>query len=428
MSRGFRLMVLVGCLSCMPGFAWAQGAMLHGIGPVNSSMGGAGAALLNESLGALNYNPALIAGALGNQVSFTTEFFKDDIIIETTVGTLTGRSEPNSQLTAVPAFGWMLRDPKGKLALGFGLIGLAGFGADYAADNASLLFAVVPSGFGRIFTDYRETKIPVAFAYQVTPKLALGGSLNVYVSEFAVAPLPYKFFELDAAGNRYYPEAGRLDRRWAVGGQFGFVYQATPAVSVGGSITTPQNFATHVWNSTNANPGSVNYGQPQIVSFDLDGPMIAGFGVGFKPGTKTQIAVDGMFTKYKGVHGFGGPGGINNGIVDPFGWRDVWTFKAGIQRQATAKLALRAGYNYSQMPLRAGVVLSATGAPATFQHHYCAGIGLKMFPFLEAEASFYYVPRDHVVGPFPDLQNNVKGTLDESNTLKGALIGLNFRF
>jgi long-chain fatty acid transport protein len=428
MTRSFRVALLIGCLCFLPGSVWAQGAMLHGIGPVNSAMGGAGAALLNESLGALNYNPALIAGVQGNQVSFTSEFFKDDIIIKTTSGALVGTAEPNSQVSVVPAFGWMLRDPKGKLALGFGLIGLAGFGADYPADSASLLFAPVPSGFGRIFTDYRETKIPVAFAYQVSPKLAIGASLNVYVSEFAVAPLPYKFYDLDAAGNRYYPEAGKLDRRWAVSGQFGVVYQATPMASVGGSITLPHNYGTHEWNSTHANPGSVDYGQPWIVSFDLDGPMIVGFGVGLKPGAKTQVAIDGMFTKYKGVHGFGGPGGINNGVVDPFGWRDVWTFKAGIQQQVTEKLAVRAGYNYSQMPLRQEVVLSATGAPATFQHHFCGGIGLKMFPFLEAEASAYYVPRDHVVGPFPDLQNNIKGTLDESNTLTGALIGLNFRF
>ncbi len=428
MSRSVRLVAFLGCLALVPGSAWAQGAMLHGIGPVNSAMGGAGSGLLNESLGALTFNPALIAGVQGNQISFTSEFFRDDIIIDTTIGALKGRSTPKSQFSAVPAFGWMLRDPKGKLALGFGLIGLAGFGADYAADNASLLFAVIPNGFGRIYTDYRMTKIPVAFAYQVTPKLALGASLNVYMSEFGVAPLPYKFFDVDASGNRYYREAGRMDKRWAVGGQFGFVYQATPAMSVGGSITTPQNFATHEWNSSRANPGGVDFGQPEIVSFDLDGPMIVSFGVGLKASAKTQIAVDGMFTKYEGVHGFGGPGGITNGVVDPFGWRDVWTFKAGVQHQATEKLAVRAGYNYSQMPLREEVVLSATGAPATFQHHYCGGVGLKMFPFLEAEAAFYYVPRDHVVGPLPTLQGQVIGTLDESNTLTSFLIGLNFRF
>jgi long-chain fatty acid transport protein len=428
MNRTFRLLLLLGAVSLLPGQAFAQGAMLHGIGPVNSSMGGAGTGVLIESLGALTFNPALIAGAEGNQISFTTEFFKDHVIIQTTVDTLSGRAEPPSQLAAVPAFGWMLRDPRGKLALGFGLIGIAGFGVDYKADDASLLFAVIPTGFGRIYTDFRETKIPVAFAYQVSPKLAVGGSFNVYMSEFAVAPLPYKYYSTDAAGNRYYPEAGKLDRRWAAGAQFGFVYQATPGMSVGASYTTPHNYPPHEWNSTNPNPGSVDYGQPWTVSFDLDGPAIFSVGVGLKPNPKTVIAVDGMFTKYKGVHGFGGPGGINDGVLDPFGWRSVWTFKTGVQYQATGKLAVRGGYNYSQMPLRGEVVLSATGAPATFQHHFCGGVGMKLFPFLEAEASFYYVTRDHVTGYFPDLQNNIKGTLDESNTLTSALIGLNFKF
>jgi hypothetical protein len=51
-----------------------------------------------------------------------------------------------------------------------------------------------------------------------------------------------------------------------------------------------------------------------------------------------------------------------------------------------------------------------------------------MFPFLSAEASAYYVPRSHVVGPFPNLQNVNQGTLDESNRLFSVLIGLNFHF
>ena len=422
-------LILVACLTLLPVSAWAQGAMLHGIGPINSSMGGAGTALPIESLGALTFNPALIAGVEGNQISFSTEFFRDAILIDTTLtGGLKGRTTATPHLAAIPAFGWMMRNPKGKLALGFGLIGLAGFGADYATDNASILFAAAPGGFGRIYTDYRETKIPIAFAYQVTPKLAIGASLNVYMGSFAVAPLPYKFYDVDPAGNRFYEEAGKLDNSWAIAGQVGFHYQATPSMSIGASITSPQNFAPYKWNSTYANPGSADYGQARTVSFDLDGPMIVSAGIGFTPSAKTKIALDGMFSKYKGVHGFGGPGGINNGVVDPFGWRSVWTVKAGIQHQASDKLTLRAGYNYSQMPLRSEVVLSATGAPATFQHHFCGGVGIKMFPFLEMVASFYFVPRQHVVGPFPDLTGKVVGTLDESNKLTGGLIGMNFRF
>src|SRR4030095_15025115 len=109
---------------------------------------------------------------------------------------------------------------------------------------------------------------------------------------------------------------------------------------------------------------------------------------------------------------------IVDGIIYPFGWRDIWTFKTGVQHELTPKVTVRGGYNYSQMPLRGEVVLTATGAPATFQHHLTGGVGVKIFPFLSAEAAGYYVPRQHVVGPFPDINNNVVGTIDASNTLK----------
>jgi long-chain fatty acid transport protein len=428
MMNGIRSAVLLVCLTLLPASAMAQGASLHGFGPINSSMGGAGAALPEDSLNALGFNPALLTAAEGNQISFTTEFFKDDIQIRTCAGAVCGDTHPTTQLNIAPSFGWMVRDPRKKLALGFGLIGVAGFGTDFPQDNASILFAQPPTGFGRIYTGYQVTKIPVAFAYQVTPKLSVGASLNVYVGQFYVAPLPYNQFDTDASGNRWYPEAGRPSQRFAVAGQFGFYYQATSMLAIGGSITTPQNYSAYSWNSTNADPGSVLYGTARTISYDLDGPMVANWGVGIKASKSTRVAVDGMFTKYSGVSGFGSPGGIVNGIVYPFGWRNVWTFKTGVEHQFTDKATMRVGYNYSQMPLRPEVVISATGAPATFQHHITGGLGIKIFPFLSAEVSGYWVPRQHVVGPFPNLQNVNQGSLDESNSLKSVLIGLNFRF
>ena len=425
--NGLRTMVLVVCAALVPASAMAQGASLHGFGPINSSMGGAGVALPEDSLNALGFNPALVTAVQGNQISFTTEFFEDDIQIHTTYGFLSGDAHPTSHLTIAPSFGWMLRDPSKKLALGFGLIAVAGFGTDYPQDNASILFAQPPAGFGRIYTGYQVTKIPVAFGYQVNPKLAVGASLNVYVGQFYVAPLPDGTFDTAANGDRWYPEAGKPSQSFAVAAQLGFVYQATPMFSVGASVTTPQNYSPYTYNSTNADPSSRSYGIARTLSYDLDGPMVVSFGTGIKM-PKTQIAIDGMFTKYAGVHGFGSDGGIVNGIIEPFGWRNVWTVKGGVQHEVSDKLTVRAGYNYSQMPLRSEVVISATGAPATFQHHITGGFGMKIFPFLSAEASAYYVPRQHVVGPFPDINNNVLGTLDESNRLISALIGLNFHF
>lgn len=422
-----RKMVFLLCAALIPASAMAQGASLHGFGPINSSMGGAGVALPEDSLNALGFNPALVTAVQGNQISFTTEFFTDSIQIHTTYGSVSGDAHPTSHLTIAPSFGWMLRDPSKKMALGFGLVAVAGFGTDYPQDNASILFAQPPNGFGRIYTGYQVTKIPVAFGYQLTPKLSVGASANIYVGQFYVAPLPAGTFDTDKNGNRWYPEAGKPSQKYAIAPQVGFVFQATRVMSVGASFTAPQNYAPYEYNSTIADPSSRAFGQARTLTYDLDGPMVVSFGTALQT-AKTHIAIDGMFTKYKGVHGFGSDGGIVNGIIEPFGWRNVWTIKAGVQRELSPKLTLRGGYNFSQMPLRSEVVISATGAPATFQHHITGGFGVKLFPFLSAEAAAYYVPRQHVVGPYPDLQNRVLGTLDESNTLMSALIGLNFHF
>lgn len=433
-TRHFRLLVVLAAIAFVPSTAGAQGHMLHGAGPINSSMGGAGTALVVDSIGALMFNPALIAGVQGNQLSFATEFFKDGILIETTLfgpdgaGGITGETDLPRQLGVIPAFGWMSRHPEKKLALGFGLIGIAGFRTDYPEDPDSVLFARPPSGFGRIFTDYRLTKIPVALAYQVTPKLSLGASLNVYYGEFAVSPLPHKVFDTDASGTRWYAGGGNLSGRWSVAGQFGFFFQATEAFSLGGSITTPQNFNPYEWNSTVADPSSPLFGAHRDLDFDLDGPMIVSFGTGLELGDKTRLAVDGMFTKYEGVEGFGSPGGIVDDIIYPFGWRNIWTFKTGLEHKASDKVTIRLGYNYSQTPLRNEVILTGTGAPATFQHHFCGGLGLRLFPFLAAEASFYYVPRERIRGPLPAVGRGVIGEMETSNMLTSALVGLNFTF
>jgi long-chain fatty acid transport protein len=426
----FRLTLIFTTLLLLPVAVRAQGHMLHGVGPINSAMGGAGIGLPNESLGALTYNPALLAGAEGNQITFATEFFKDGLEIDVQVGALSGHTTPTLIVGVIPGFGWQLRAPNGKLALGFGLIGIAGFRTDYPQDTQSIIFARQPNGFGRIYTDYNETKIPVGFAYQVTPKVAIGASLNVYRALLAIAPLPYKVFDTSTfTGGRFYPEGGNMMPSWAVSGQFGLYVKANNKVSVGASITTPQNFKKFTWNSYIADPTSPGYGLARQLDFQLDGPFIVGFGTGLKPTPKLDIAIDGQWTKYRGVDGFGGPGGVVDRIVYPFGWRNIWTFKSGVQYKASEKFTIRGGYNHSQTPIVAEKVLTGTGAPATFQKHFTGGIGLRMFPFLEAEVSGYFVPREHIVGPFLDLNGPIANSrMDTSNSIKSALIGLNFRF
>src|ERR1035437_3237428 len=107
--RRFRLIVLLASLVLLPASAIAQGASLHGFGPINSSMGGAGVALPEDSLNALGFNPALLTQAQGNQISFTTEFFEDGIKIHTTYGFLSGDANPSMRVKRGPLLGWSLR-------------------------------------------------------------------------------------------------------------------------------------------------------------------------------------------------------------------------------------------------------------------------------------------------------------------------------
>ncbi len=429
-----KILILSGCLLLTSAPVWAgNGHMLHGVGPVNSSMGGAGVALPIESLGALTFNPALITAVTGNQVSFATEFFQDYPKIDLSLsGGLTGHTNPTTQLGVIPAFGWMMRAPNSKFAVGFGLIGIAGFRTDYPEDAASIIFQPPPIGYGRIYTDYSLTKIPLAFAYQATPKLSVGASFILYRGTIAIAPLPDGTFDTDPAGNKWYPLGGNVIAQWTIGGQVGFHYKVNDKVAIGASYTTMQNFKNWTWNSFYADPGSVKYGQGRLLSFTLDGPGNVTFGVAMQPKKKLQVAIDGGYTTYQATAGFGGVGGVHldDHTFHPFGWRNIWIFKAGLQHQLSEKLTVRAGFNFSQTPIRSEVVVASTGTPATFQKHFCFGLGMKMLPTVTADMGFYFVPREHVKGPNLSLSTGpVPGsTYDMSNALISGLIAFNFRF
>lgn len=448
MRRFLTPSVLLLCLALLPAPVWAQGHMLHGYGPINSSMGGAGTGLPEDSLNALTHNPALLSAAdPGNQISFSTEFFNTGIEIDVNAFGRTGHAISTDALGIIPAFGWMSRDPNKKMAIGFGLIGVAGFGTDYPEQPNSIIFekpSLGHGGFGRIFTDYNVTNIPAGFSFQATPKLSIGATLNVYRANLAISPLPYLDYNISAtatpaspAGIKYYLEGSKMAGRFSVGTTIGFYYKQSEMMGIGASITTPQNYKPFQWNSFVADPTSAQFGNAKELHYDLDGPLMLQMGTGIKPNKKTSIAVDVTWTRYDDVNGFGSPGGVINGEVNPFGWRNIWAFKSGVRYQATPTVDVRAGYTFSQMPLQSAKVLTATGAPATFQNHITGGVGFKMFPFLTMEGSAYFVPRESLTGPFlvdqvlagnPNPDPNKGGRMTTSNTLYGLLVGFNFHF
>src|SRR4051794_15116222 len=98
MHRTFKGFAFVAAALLTGAPAWAaNGHLLHGVGAVNSAMGGAGVALPNDALGALNLNPALLTELDGYKFEFSAEYNDAKNAVEssvqTPVGTFSGRTE-----------------------------------------------------------------------------------------------------------------------------------------------------------------------------------------------------------------------------------------------------------------------------------------------------------------------------------------------
>ncbi len=428
-----RAIVLTSCVLLVAGTAWAgNGHLLHGVGAVNSSMGGAGVALLEDSIAALHLNPALLVKYNGNQISFSSEFFEDGLSVEAVVGLRTASTDATTQIGVIPAFGWMGHKPDARMAMGFGLLGEAGFRTDYPQDSSNFLLLPQPDGFGRIYTDLSITKIPFAFGFQVDKKLAIGVSLNIYRGSLAIQPLPVVQPDCASNGQCWLPGAGNQVSRFGIGGQFGFVYDASPMVSFGASYTTKQKFFKYEWNSTIENPLLAGFGTARRLEFKLDGPQTFQFGVGLHPTKKLSLAADGKFIKYTGVAGIGEQGGVDttNHKLIGIGWQNIWVALLGAEYKPNDRMAVRLGYNHGQSPIRPEFTVTSMGTPSTFQKHFCAGLGMALMPHVGMDIGFYYVPRETKSGPILSLYQGVvpNSQINMSNKITSGQVSLNYTF
>jgi long-chain fatty acid transport protein len=411
-------------LSAMP--ARAQGFELPGVGPVNNSMGAAGVALLTDSQAALNTNPALIAKSMGNQITFSTELFKDGARFDATVGNVSGGSDGTIAMAVIPSFGWMGRlSDSSRIVLGFGLLGVAGFRTDFAQNSQNPLLNTQPNGYGRFYTDLQIAKIPFALAMQATSKLSLGMSLNLYRGLLAASPLPGSPPNVSTTGQLYIPTAGNQVPSFGFGVQLGAVYDVNPMLSLGLSYTTPQKFQAYTWNSTNADVTSPSFGLNEKLTFKLDGPQTVTFGVGLKPTSHVRIGIDGREVKMASVTGIGDDA---NSLI---GWRSVWAVMVGGEVWLSDKTALRAGYSYLQTPIVADRVAFSLGTPSTFQQHFSVGAGTMVTPHMGFDLGVYVVPRESITGPVLSIADgspvpNTSVTL--SNKLTSFQFDLNFKF
>lgn len=374
-----------------------NGHVLHGVGSVNQSMGGAGISTSLDALGSLYNNPASITGLPDNRFEFGFELFMPDRSMSATAGGASGTVDSQRRSAPIPALG-LVHKTSTPWTLGFSALGIGGFGVDYPANlpNGSGTFNPLAAsqangGFGSIYSNYQLLQMTPTLAYDVTPRFSIGGGVNVDWASLSVAPWPAT--EPNSSG---YPTGTHAATAWGTGFVVGATYRPTQTVTLGAVVKSPQWFQSFYWNSEYPD------GTPTHFGFRLDYPLVAGLGVSLTPSADWLVAADVKWIDYRDTEGFkqrnyamgaGGP------YVQGFGWNSIWVLALGTQYHLTRQVALRAGYNLGQNPIPSEQQFFNVFAPALIKQTVSIGVGYQLTPSLGMDLAYYHAFEASASGP-----------------------------
>lgn len=427
--------VLVATLTLVlvPGSALAlNGHYLHGAGAKHSAMAGAGVAVAGDPLAALYLNPALLAMTPGHHFRFGVEAIQGKPEVSSTVttpfGPVTGTTEDDTGVSAIPAFGWSRKADGSRLALGFGGLGLAGFASDYPQDPSNPLLAPAPAGFGRVNSEYSYLKVPFAIAYEVSPELAVGGALTLGVAQLSANAAPFAAPDCSSPTDCYFPQANR-ETAYGYGFQLGLAWRPVDAWSFGLSYQSEQRFDAFEFNSTAANPNLPNFGTARQFEFTVDLPAQIVAGLAWQPNDRWTVALDGKWIGYDGVDGLGTFGFNPDGSIQGFGWDDIVVVALGAELRPTERWALRAGWNQAESPVVEARAFFTTPAPAVFEDHATLGLGLRVDENMSLDLAVYRAFEGEKTGQFVSPAGPVPGTsVTQRNSSDSLVLTFGFDF
>ncbi|UCC24310.1 MAG: outer membrane protein transport protein [Gemmatimonadales bacterium] len=399
-----------------------DGHFLHGVGAVNSAMGGAGVASMSDLLGSFYLNPAGIFTEDGSRVALGFEMMQAQRSVGSSFGGFTGETESKKAFVPIPAFGWATRLDD-NLTFGVGMLGIGGFGVDYPSDPSNPVLSPRPMGFGQVYSNFQFMKISPALAMRVGEKLYLGASLNLDWASLAVDPMPTASPAVNpATGAAFYSRATAADGAFGIGFQLGLLYQATDMLRVGVSYASPQVFEDFEYNSMYENPALGTFGSPRDITFSMDVPAVyaGGFALDFGG---VEWNGDLRYITYSSTSGFDRAGMDMMGAVQGFGWEDIFVLATGVQIQPAERFFLRAGYNFSENPIPDEQSAFNVPAPAIVQHHLTLGAGLA-WDNLGIDVGYYRALENEITGAFPTPMGN----MDVTNSMLEDAFLVSFSF
>ncbi len=364
-----------------------NGYFSHGYGMRAKGMGGVGIALPQDAMSAAT-NPAGMVD-VGNRVDFGLDLFMPDRTTTYTSayqGVAAGDYRSGQREFFVPEFGYN-RLIGNDMSVGVVVYGNGGMNTNYDTN-------LITSSGSKTYSNLEQLFIAPTFAKKVGNH-SFGVSLNLIRQTFEAKGLE----AFDNTNNSAF--VGSVTNRgedistgWGL--KFGWTGQVSPDVTLGAVYQTRSKMTKFdKYKGLFAEEGG----------FDI--PETYGIGVAIKATPKATIAADITQINYSSVKSLGNSGkvfpqvsgmvmGRDNG--SGFGWKDMTVFKVGMTYEYRPDLVLRAGYNYSQMPITSENTYFNILAPATVEQHLTLGATWTLENKSELTLSYMYAFAKSVTG------------------------------
>ncbi|CAM5390903.1 Long-chain fatty acid transport protein OS=Sphingobium scionense OX=1404341 GN=GGQ90_003368 PE=3 SV=1 [Sphingobium scionense] len=372
-----------------------------GYGPTSIAMGGTGAAYDIGPAGMM-INPATLAlmpdgcdGQIGGDIITSNLKIRNTATGEVAHSNSEGT---NNGPYYAPEVAFVCR--KGRYTLGIGSFAAAGVGTQYAADSFLSRTVTNTTDTGlRNFSRMLTLRIPVSAAYQVTDRLAVGGSLDVVWTSMNVGllldtsqigtlaaqqrlsgslvPTLLGIPQLSGGYLNFtnHSIVGGAAEGWGIGGKLGATYQVSRRTRLGIVYSFKTSVSDLTGHSTLTAVSAVAGNIPlsgKVRVRDFQGPAQFTAGVFHEFSDRLSVAVDyqrmfwGSAMKNVSVGFKDDASGADINLSFPTNYRDTNVVGVGVQYRLTPRFAVRGGFHYADEPTPGhGVLAIIPSTPTT---------------------------------------------------------------
>ena len=330
-----------------------------GLGQVHKAMGGTSVGNPVNTM-SMATNPAA-AAFIDDGFDVGLEIFSPDRTINLTEGmpgagtSFDGNGTDNF---LIPEGGYK-RSLNDKHAFGITVYGNGGMNTDYAINPGF--------GTGKAGIDLQQVIISPTWAMKFDEDYSIGVSINLAYQKFEAEGI--QNFEFQTASPGHVSNNG-YGSSTGIGATIGLQGKIADDITAGIAYKTK----TKMSKMDKYKGLFVNEGE-------LDLPASLSIGMAWQATPKTQIAMDATHIYYANIAATGNsshiqlPLGSNDAAG--FGWSNQSVYKIGVKQQINPNLALMAGYNHGDSPVRSGHTTFNSLSPAVSEDHATLGFEYK---------------------------------------------------